>query len=106
MSKKKKIVYIGLSGDIIHHGHINLIKKASRYGKLVVGLLTDKAILEKKKLPILSWIQRKKILKGQKILGDGGGINNNKDFSTMFYRRMTREKDGKKMFRYTKFRNT
>ena len=56
MKKKKKIVYIGLSGDIIHHGHINLINKASRYGKLVVGLLTDKAILEKKKLPILSWM--------------------------------------------------
>ena len=48
---------------------------------------------------------RKKILKGQKILGDGGGINNNKDFSTMFYRRMTKEKNGKKMFRYTKFKN-
>ncbi len=64
MNKKKKIVYIGLSGDIIHHGHINLINKASKYGKLVVGLLTDKAILEKKKLPILSWIQRKKILRG------------------------------------------
>lgn len=58
----KKKVYIGLSGDFIHHGHINLITKASKLGALTVGLLTDKAILTKRDLPYLNYEQRKSIL--------------------------------------------
>ena len=58
----KKIIYIGLSLDIIHHGHINLINKAKKYGYLIVGLLTDSAIAKHKKLPLLNYNQRKKIL--------------------------------------------
>ena len=40
-----KTVYIAISADILHHGHINLIKKASEYGELIVGILTDRDIL-------------------------------------------------------------
>ena len=58
--KKNKIVYIALSADILHHGHINLINKAKKLGTLTVGLLTDKAVLEKKRLPLLPWENRKK----------------------------------------------
>ena len=58
----KKKVYIGLSLDIIHHGHINLINKAKTYGYLIVGLLSDTAIATHKKLPLLNYSQRKKIL--------------------------------------------
>ena len=36
-------VYVGMSADIIHPGHMN-IKTASEYGQVTVGLLTDKAI--------------------------------------------------------------
>jgi len=60
--KENKIVYLTLSGEMLHHGHINLIQKAQRLGDLVVGLLTDSAILEKKNLPLLNWEQRKKII--------------------------------------------
>ena len=60
--KNNKVVYLTLSGEMIHHGHINLIQKAQKYGSLIVGLLTDKAITEKKSLPLLNWEQRKKIL--------------------------------------------
>ena len=60
--KKNKIVYIALSADILHHGHINLINKAKKLGTLTVGLLTDKAVLEKKRLPLLPWENRKKML--------------------------------------------
>ena len=60
--KRKKKVYIALSGDILHHGHINLINKAKKYGDLTIGLLTDKAVMEKKRLPMLNWEQRKKVL--------------------------------------------
>ena len=59
---KNKIVYIALSVDVLHHGHINLINKAQKYGKVVAGLLTDSAISSKKRLPLLNFVQRKKIL--------------------------------------------
>ena len=47
MSKIKR-VYVSLSADNLHHGHINIITKASSLGELTIGLLTEKAILEKK----------------------------------------------------------
>ena len=59
--KNVKTSYISLSIDVLHHGHINLIKAASKY-KLTVGLLTDKAISEKKRIPVLNYENRKKIL--------------------------------------------
>ena len=59
---KNKIVYISLSVDILHHGHINLINHAKKYGKVIAGLLTDKAIASHKRLPLLNFEQRKKIL--------------------------------------------
>ena len=39
-----KIVYVGMSADILHPGHINILKEANKLGDVVVGLLTDKAI--------------------------------------------------------------
>jgi len=63
---REKIVYVALSLDIIHHGHINIIKKASSFGKLVVGLITDKAIASNKRIPLLDYDSRKKILENIK----------------------------------------
>ena len=57
-----KTVYIAISADILHHGHINLIKKASEYGDLIVGVLTDEAIATYKRLPVLDFKQRLFIL--------------------------------------------
>ena len=37
----KKKVYIGMSADLIHPGHLNIIKEASSYGEVTAGLLTD-----------------------------------------------------------------
>lgn len=53
-----KTVYIAISADILHHGHINLIKKASEYGDLIVGVLTDEAIATYKRLPVLNYEER------------------------------------------------
>ena len=53
-----KTVYIAISADILHHGHINLIKKASEYGDLIVGVLTDEAIATYKRFPVLDYKQR------------------------------------------------
>lgn len=53
-----KTVYIAISADILHHGHINLIKCASKYGKLIVGVLTDEAVATYKRFPVLEYRQR------------------------------------------------
>ena len=42
LSKKK--VYVGFAADILHKGHINILKIASNLGDVTVGLLTDEAI--------------------------------------------------------------
>ena len=44
-----KKVYLAMTGDIIHHGHINIITEARKYGEVIVGLLTDEAIASYKK---------------------------------------------------------
>ena len=58
----KKKVYVALSADILHEGHINILKIASKLGKVTVGLLTDKAIAEYKKLPLLNYNQRRQVV--------------------------------------------
>jgi phosphoenolpyruvate phosphomutase len=59
---KKKIVYLALSVDFLHSGHLRIIKLAKRYGNLIIGLMSDKAIIEYKSLPLLSFNERKKII--------------------------------------------
>ena len=56
------VVYIGMTVDILHHGHINLIARAREYGDITIGLLTDEAVANHKRLPYLNWEQRKKIV--------------------------------------------
>jgi phosphoenolpyruvate phosphomutase len=55
-------VYIGMSVDVLHHGHINIIQHARNYGDIIVGLLVDKALADHKRLPILNYENRKKII--------------------------------------------
>ena len=63
--KKEKTVYIGITGDIVHPGIININQKAT-YGKVIVGLLTDSAIVSHKRLPFLTYEQRKNIMENIK----------------------------------------
>ena len=57
------IVYVGMSADLIHHGHVNIINTARKLGKVTVGLLTDEAIAGYKRVPLLNFEQRKKVIK-------------------------------------------
>lgn len=57
-----KKVYLGLTGDIIHPGIINIVNKAAEYGDVMVGLLTDSAIANHKRLPYLTYEQRKQVV--------------------------------------------
>ena len=54
----KKIVYVPMGADIIHRGHINIIKHASKYGEIIIGLFTDSAIAEYKMFAINYYDQR------------------------------------------------
>jgi phosphoenolpyruvate phosphomutase len=65
-NKKKKIVYIGMSADLIHPGHINIIKHAIEFGDVIVGLLTDSAIASYKRVPFMSWNQRSQVVEALK----------------------------------------
>tara|TARA_B110000438_G_C15761066_1_gene627302 strand:+ start:256 stop:1566 length:1311 start_codon:yes stop_codon:yes gene_type:complete len=62
MKTKKKLVYIALTADSLHHGHMKLLETARKYGDITIGLITDEAVAEYKRLPVLNYEQRKKIL--------------------------------------------
>jgi len=61
-----KKVYVGMSADIIHPGHLNIIKEGAKLGRVTVGVLTDKAIASYKRLPYLDFEQRKLIVENIK----------------------------------------
>lgn len=58
MEQKEKLVYVGMSADIIHPGHLNILHEAQKLGRVIVGVLTDKAIASYKRLPYLNYEQR------------------------------------------------
>lgn len=66
MSNNKKTVYLAMSADFIHAGHINVIEEGTKYGDVIVGLLTDAAIASYKRMPILEYSEREKIIKNIK----------------------------------------
>ena len=64
--EKEKIVYVGMSADIIHPGHLNILHEAQKYGRVIVGVLTDAAIASYKRLPYLNYEQRALVVKNLK----------------------------------------
>jgi len=58
----KKQVYVGMSVDVVHPGHLNIIRESAKLGEVTVGLLTDKAIASYKRLPYLTFEHRKVIV--------------------------------------------
>ena len=64
--KGKKIVYVGMVADFLHHGHINIIEEARKLGEVTIGLLTDEAVESYKRKPIFTFEQRKKIIENIK----------------------------------------
>jgi len=61
-----KKVYVGMSADLIHPGHINILREAEKLGSVTVGLLTDKAIASYKRLPYMTYDQRKEVIENIK----------------------------------------
>ncbi|MBL7714584.1 MAG: phosphoenolpyruvate mutase [Bdellovibrionales bacterium] len=62
----QKTVYVGMSADLLHPGHLNILKVASQHGKVMVGLLTDRAIASYKRLPYMTFEQRRAVVESIK----------------------------------------
>lgn len=61
-----KTVYLGMIGDIMHPGLINIINQGAKYGDVMIGLFTDKAIATHKRLPYLTYEQRENVIENIK----------------------------------------
>lgn len=62
----RKIVYVGMSADLVHPGHLNVLKRAAELGEVVVGLLTDEAIASYKRVPFMEFEQRRQVIESIK----------------------------------------
>ena len=58
---ESRTVYMCFSTDIIHGGHIAIIKKAQKLGKLIIGVLSDEAVASYKRIPLVPATERKKL---------------------------------------------
>ena len=61
-----KRVYLGMIGDIMHPGLINIINEGAKYGEVIIGLFTDKAIATHQRLPYMTYDQRKNVIENIK----------------------------------------
>lgn len=56
---ENRTVYMCFSTDMIHSGHIAIIRKAEKLGRLIVGVLSDEAVVSYKRFPLLPFDERK-----------------------------------------------
>src|SRR5574344_1029433 len=61
-----KTVYLGMIGDIIHPGLINIISEGAKHGALTIGLFTDKAIATHRRIPFMTFEQRRSVVENIK----------------------------------------
>jgi len=62
-------VYVGMAADVLHAGHINILRTAAGYGRIIVGLLSDEAIASYKRIPLMNFHQR------QEVVSNISGVN-------------------------------
>ena len=68
---KHKRIMVDMSATLIHHGHVRLLKKASEYGSVIVGLTTDDEVNTQKGFsPELAFEYRKEILESIKYVSE------------------------------------
>lgn len=56
---ENRTVYMCFSADMLHSGHIAIIRKAARLGRLIIGVLSDEAVISYKRYPLLPYAERK-----------------------------------------------
>lgn len=77
---ESRTVYMCFSTDIIHGGHIEIIRKAQKLGKLIVGVLSDEAVASYKRMPLVPASERKRLFENI------AGVYKVVDQSTLSYR--------------------
>jgi phosphoenolpyruvate phosphomutase len=65
-----KKVYVNLIADVLHAGHIRILKEASKYGKVIVGLMSQKACGELNDIPYLDYEKRKMVVENLKFVDE------------------------------------
>lgn len=63
-----KKVYVGIIADLVHAGHVKILKEAAKYGEVTVGLLTLKACGELNDIPYLDYNKRKEVLENLSMI--------------------------------------
>ncbi len=77
---ESRTVYMCFSTDIIHGGHIEIIRKAQKLGKLIIGVLSDEAVASYKRMPLVPASERKRLFENI------AGVYKVVDQSTLSYR--------------------
>ena len=62
----ERTVYVGMSADLLHPGHLNILATARQHGTVIVGLLTDAAIATYKRLPHMTFEERRLVVEAIK----------------------------------------
>jgi phosphoenolpyruvate phosphomutase len=70
LNQSNNVVYVGMSADILHAGHLSLLKRAAELGRVVVGLLTDEAIATYKQLPVMTFAERLDVISSLPNVGE------------------------------------
>ncbi|MBC8542404.1 phosphoenolpyruvate mutase [Bianquea renquensis] len=58
-----KKVYTCFCTDVIHEGHLNIIKNAQQYGEVIIGVLSDEAMVKFNRFPTISFEERIQMVK-------------------------------------------
>tara|TARA_B100000674_G_scaffold101117_1_gene73543 strand:- start:1889 stop:2329 length:441 start_codon:yes stop_codon:yes gene_type:complete len=69
-NKNRPFAVASMCADPIHHGHINIINQAKRYGNVIIGLMTDEAMTGYKRKPLLKFENRIKVIRELKSVAN------------------------------------
>ncbi len=58
----ERTVYMCFSTEYIHSGHVAIINKAKRLGRLIIGILSDEAVASYKRFPLIPFEERKALI--------------------------------------------
>lgn len=58
-----KTVYTCFTTDVIHEGHLNIIHEAKKYGEVIIGVLSDEAMIKYNRFPTISFEERQKLVR-------------------------------------------
>ncbi len=80
-----KKVFMSLSTDVIHGGHIRMIENAASLGELTIGVLNDQVVASYKRFPLLSCKER------MRIAASIQGVSHVIEQDEMSYRKVIKE---------------